>query len=100
MTERTDLLGPMDPKLKSSERCAYREGRKVFEEGVDPFKVLNVGGKLVKATGKPVCTSMEAMYYFFQGVLGEICQIYRTDWIGRDFCKEGCKLECEYRSNT
>jgi hypothetical protein len=100
MTESTGLLSPTDSNLKSSERCAYREGRKAHEDGLDPFKALDIGCNLVKATGKPVCTTMEALYYFSQGILGETCEIYRTDWIGRDFCKEGCKLECEYRSKT
>jgi len=98
MTEEDiSLLSPTDTNLKDSKRCAYREGKDCHKDKLDPFKALDKGCELVEATGKPVCTSMEAFYYFTQGIMGEMCELELRDWKGKDYCKEGCKLACEYR---
>jgi hypothetical protein len=98
--EDISLLSPTDPDLKDSKRCAYKEGKNCHRDKLDPFSALDKGVELVKATGKPGCNSFEAMFYFTQGIMGEKCEIQRNDWMGRDYCKEGCKLECEYRNDN
>jgi hypothetical protein len=97
ITEHSVLLSPINPNLKTSEQCAYKEGRRCHKDGLNPIKALDIGVDLVKKTGKPVCDSIEAMYYLTQGIMGEKCEIQTDGLAGRDYCKELCKIECENR---
>ena len=95
--ENAELLSPLDPNLKQSKYCAYKEGKKCHRDNLEPFKALDIGIELAKK-GTPVCTSMEAFYYFTLGIMGDKCEIQQQGWKGKDYCKEGCKLDCEYSS--
>lgn len=94
--ENVGLLAPNSPFLKKSSQCAYKEGKNCHKDKLDPFKALDIGVEIAKKD-KPVCASMEAFFYFTQGIMGEMLEIQQLDWEGRDYCKEGCKLVCEYR---
>jgi hypothetical protein len=100
--ESIELLAPNSPDLKNPERCAYKEGRKYHEQGLTMMQVLSIISTSAKSPNsklsKPLVRSMESMWYFNQGIDGDMCELELMDWKGKDYCKEGCKLDCEYRT--
>ena len=97
--KKTEMLSPMNPNLKDSVFCAYREGKKCYEDKLDPYRALDIGINLAEQ-GKPPCTSFEALFYFTLGIMGKMCEKQKQNWEGKDYCKEGCKLVCEYNGSA
>jgi len=103
--ENIELLAPNNPNLKDPRQCAYREGREYHEQGLDMMQVLNiVANKSSKFSNlkfnEPSIRSMVALWYFNLGIDGDMCELELRDWKGKDYCKEGCKLNCKYRSHS
>ena len=94
--EIVELLEPGNPNLKNPMQCAYREGRKYRDEGLTPKKYSEIAltGKSNLVICNPTIHSFERFWYFTLGIMGKTCNVMSRK--SKDYCKEECKLVCEY----